>query len=64
MSDQVVTLRRSVADWNSPANNPTFRSTLIEEIESIGADHPVLQSLLQAGLTQTSAVAKAPLAVC
>ncbi len=63
MSDTLVTLPRSVSAWNSPARSPTFRATLIGEIESLGAEHPALQPLLQAGLTQTSAVATAPLAV-
>jgi hypothetical protein len=57
--DVMLTLPRSAAAWNSPA----FRPTLIDEVQALGPDHPVLPPLLQAGLTQTSAVAEAPLGV-
>ncbi|WP_462321988.1 hypothetical protein [Halochromatium sp.] len=59
MSEGVLTLPRALSAWNSPA----FHQTLIEEIEGLGPDHPALQPLLQNGLTQTSAVANAPIAV-
>jgi hypothetical protein len=52
-------LTRSAATWNSPA----FRRALIDEVQGLGPDHPVLRPLLQAGLAQTSAVADAPLGV-
>jgi hypothetical protein len=53
----MLALTRSAAAWNSPA----FQTTLVEEVQALGPHHPVLRPLLQAGLTQTSAVAKAPL---
>jgi len=62
MSQTRITLPRSVSAWNSPANRLRFRAILVGELESLGADHPALQPLLQAGLIQTSAVAEAPLA--
>lgn len=58
MSDTVVTLPRSVAAWNGPVKSPTFRATLIEKTESLGADHTVLQPLLQSGLTQSRKAAQ------
>jgi hypothetical protein len=54
-----LTLTRSAATWN----RPTFRATLIDEIRTLGPDHPALNPLLQAGLRQTSAVADDALAV-
>ncbi|MBK1731854.1 hypothetical protein [Thiococcus pfennigii] len=59
MTDAPLALTRSASAWGSPS----FRPTLIEEIQALGSHHPVLQPLLQAGLTQTSAVAEAPLGV-
>ena len=59
MKDTRLTLTRSAATWN----RPMFRATLIDEIQTLGADHPALQPLLQAGLRQTSAVADDALAV-
>jgi len=59
MTDALLTLARSAASWN----RPTFRATLIDEIQTLGPDHPALQPLLQAGLRQTSAVADDALAV-
>ena len=61
MIDTAVSLQRSVSAWNGPSNSPAFRETLIGELEALGADHPALQPLLQAGLTQTSAVVESPL---
>jgi hypothetical protein len=59
MTEAILTLPRSAAAWNGA----TFRSTLIDEIQTLGADHPALQPLLQASLRQTSAVADDALAV-
>ncbi|MGB5736174.1 MAG: hypothetical protein WBM40_17190 [Thiohalocapsa sp.] len=59
MKDASLTLTRSAAAWN----RPTFRSTLIDEMQTLGPDHPALHPLLQAGLRQTSAVADDALAV-
>lgn len=59
MKDTRLTLTRSAATWN----RPMFRATLIDEIQTLGADHPALQPLLQEGLRQTSAVADDALAV-
>lgn len=54
-----LALTRSAAAWSSPA----FRPTLIDELQALGAHHPVLRPLLQAALAQTSAVAEAPIGV-
>lgn len=59
MSDAPLVLPRSALVWGSPS----FRPTLVEEIQALGSHHPALHPLLQAGLTQTSAVAEAPLGV-
>lgn len=58
MSRAHLMLPRSAAAWNSAA----FRSTLIDEMQTLGPEHPALQPLLQAGLRQTSAVADIALA--
>lgn len=55
----MLTLTRSAAAWGSPA----FRPTLVDEVRALGPGDAVLRPLLQAGLTQTSAVAEAPLGV-
>jgi len=54
-----LTLTRSASVWGSPS----FRATLVDEIQALGSHHPALHPLLQAGLTQTNAVAEAPLGV-
>jgi hypothetical protein len=59
MTDAVLTLARSAAAWDTPA----FRPTLIDEMQTLGPEHPALQPLLQAGLRQTSAVADIALGV-
>ena len=59
MTAAELTLTRSAAAWSSPA----FRPTLVDELQALGAHHPVLRPLLQAALTQTSAVAEAALGV-
>jgi hypothetical protein len=59
MSETHLDLTRSAAAWESPA----FPSTLIAEIRALGPYHPGLRPLLQAGLTQTSAVAEVPIGV-
>jgi len=59
VTNATLTLKRSAAAWNSPS----FRPTLVDEVQVLGPHHPALRPLLQAGLTQTSAVAEAPLGV-
>jgi hypothetical protein len=59
MSPVMLVLPRSAAAWNSP----TLEATLVDELEALGPHHPALRRLLQDGLTQTSAVAEAPLGV-
>ncbi len=59
MNEAILALTRSAAAWTGPS----FEATLIEELQALGPSHPSLQPLLQAGLTQTSAVAEAPLGI-
>jgi len=59
VTEAMLVLRRSAAAWNGPA----FRPTLVDELQALGAHDPVLRPLLQAALTQTSAVAEAPIGV-
>jgi hypothetical protein len=40
-----------------------FNATLARELEALGPQHPALNPLLQAGLSQTSAVADEPITV-
>jgi len=53
---EMLALKRSAAAWNSPS----FAATLVEEVQAPGPHHPTPRPLLQAALTQTSAVAEAP----
>jgi len=55
----MLRLTRSAAAWKSP----DFNATLAGELEALGAQHPALHPLLQAGLSQTSAVADEPITV-
>jgi hypothetical protein len=59
VTEPMLTLGRSAAAWNSPA----FQTTLVEELRALGAHYPALCPPLQAGLTQTSALAEAPLGI-
>lgn len=59
MNETILALTRSAAARNSPS----FEATLVEEVQGLGPHHPALRPLLQAGLTQTSAVAEAPLGI-
>jgi hypothetical protein len=59
MTASDLNLTRSAAAWSSPA----FRPTLVDELQALGPHHPVLRPLFQAALTQTSAVAEAPIGV-
>jgi hypothetical protein len=59
VSPAKLVLTRSAAAWN----NPAFEATLVDELSALGPHHPALRHLLQAGLTQTSAVAEAPLGI-
>jgi hypothetical protein len=54
-------LPRSVSAWNHSAGSTTFRNALLDELEALGSNHPAIQPLLQASLTQTSAVSDSPL---
>jgi hypothetical protein len=56
-------LPRSVSAWNHSAGSTTFRNALLDELEALGSNHPAIQPLLQASLTQTSAVSDSPLSV-
>lgn len=49
----MLRLARSAA----AGNRPDFNATLARELEALGPQHPALQPLLQAGLSQTSTVA-------
>ena len=55
----MLRLTRSAAAWK----DSDFDAVLTNEIEALGAQHPELHPLLQAGLSQTSAVADEPITV-
>jgi hypothetical protein len=59
MLEAQLTLTRSAAAWNSAE----FGVTLADEVGALGPHHAALRPLLQAALTQTSAVADAPVSV-
>jgi hypothetical protein len=59
VNETMLALTRSAAARNSPS----FEATLAEEVQGLGPHHPALRPLLQAGLTQTSVVAEAPLGI-
>jgi len=61
--DASLTLPRALAAWDRSAGSPTFRKALTDELEALGSDHPAIQPLLQASLSQTSAVSDSPLSV-
>lgn len=55
----MLRLTQSAAAWS----RSELASTLAEELESLGPQHAALHPLLQAGLSQTSAVADEPIRI-
>lgn len=55
----MLRLAQSAAAWSTPG----FNATLATELEALGPQHPALHPVLQAGLTNTSAVADEPITI-
>lgn len=52
-----------LAQSAAASSTAAFKATLTRELEALGALHPALHPMLQAGLSQTSAVADEPVTI-
>lgn len=52
-----------LAQSAAASSTPAFNTTLARELEALGSQHPVLHPMLQAGLSQSSAVADEPVSI-